>query len=504
MTGSISLFNDQHPLAMHLTGFSLNFLSLYATHYFLKRIADLLGLGYSFFDFLSFVIGSVVLYFTFFVMTCIEILALPVFTFVIYSFFKLRTVGSPSNCFVVGLSLGFLACANPTFVPFVIYLLFAHGWEYFNKKKWKQIFLLGAGATLLSSAQALNLYVKYGEVFDPSVAVRLLFDVSLFQAFYKVFYVYMVTDFWRSPLSFLGLLGALLFLWNLRQKRYIKTIDFCALSLSILTAVYVMMFFIGNIAESHLSGRHFIRVAPFFILGLSFLRGEVFKNNIKARVLQITLALWGASFILGFVANDIISPFYQAYRSFPHPSHFGEIAEKYLNSVDYRSELVLMNMHLLFLFSLCVTLLIFLFKKSNTKLKLTFFILLFISYPVMSFINWHNAPERVQELASQGVYKEKAVGHGAEIFFDYFLDTAMYIYLSNDGEFDDKLKSGLNEFFNRVDDQLIRSSPRFQKRLEKRSMDQSHWLKDDGALHRFRLESDGEPRSKRPLQHSRD
>lgn len=450
-----------------LTGFTINLLALYLTHQVLLKLAKRIDLAYDWKDFAFFIFGTVAYYFTFNIVNVLEIFFLPIVSYALYLYLKSsKDECSKLELLSFGISLGLLLSSNASYkllsLGLILLIVLQRNIKIQNK------LLVLCSMSLYPLAHLMNIYLKYGKILDVHQGANYLLEFSLGHFVQKLFYGYLLTDFLRSPLilfSFVALLALLLSLfWN--KRKFSKSESGLLIIWSLFT-VFCYLPFLGNLVEGHLSGRYFLRIAPLLIFSITYLRLKL--NSLPL----LLLSFFGLFTTICFIAFDTIDPLLYAQRTFPTVQEWKSAFISYQFTVAKNFS----NYVLILAWALPLSLLarFVIIKISRYRQLIPFLnISLLCSFLLMTGLNFSFSEKKVSSLKVAGFYEGKVVGDGPHVFLiDYFLEKAANIEKS-DPSID--LSERVDKFYQKVETQIISSTPEFDKAMKTRDKDWSFYL----------------------------
>lgn len=450
-----------------LTGFTVNFLALYLTHKVLLKISKIIKISYQGRDFAFFIFGTVAYYFTFNVVTVLEIFFLPIVTYALYLYLKnAKEHCSQLELLSFGLTLGLLLTSNAS------YKLLALGLILFiilqKKMGFQKKLLVIIPMSLYPCAHLINIYIKYGQILDVHQGANFLLEFSLGHFAHKLFYGYFLTDFLRSPLVLVSFLALLLILLALfRKKQQLTRAESGLLIVWSLFTVFCYLPFLGNLVEGHLSGRYFLRIAPLLILSLSYLRLRFSSFPL------VILTVIGLFTTFCFIAFDTIDPLLYAERTFPTLAEW-KLA---LSSYQYMVISNYQNYALVLVWAFPLSLLasfVIMRVSRHRQIVPALNIVLVLIFLIMTTFNYSFSDKKIARLHDASFFEGKVVGDGPHIYLiDYFFEKLANIEKS-DPSLDMSLR--VEKFYQIVETQVKSSTPEFDKAMQTRDKKWSFYL----------------------------
>lgn len=482
--GIFNLFNS-HPnpdFTFTLSALTLNFFSLYYGLHFTKEAAKQIGIEITNSHFYLFFFGTVLFFFSVFYTTVPEVLAFPSMAYMLLIFFKTKREEKLSY-FYIGINLAFLLTQKSTMWLFPIYVvgrLLCLRWKNFN---WRELVFLLSPVFILLSCKYINIYLKYGPIFDPTaVILKHYVDNSYWNIFLKLFkkFVPYKGTYFVSPFLFVCLFSSAKLLAKLVKDSVIKNSEIIIFVIWFLLGESMHAIVIGDLGENHIPGRLILSSSPFFIVALAYLF-KISKHKKFLYGLSIALTLWSVVMTYGYVAIDTINPYLYSDMSFPTGEYFTTSFQNYKWSLRT-------NIQFLAWFSLPISLYLFsacavgkAFQKvSREKIWQLFITCSSLVFIGMTILNISNYQKNIDQMKAIGFFDNKVIGNGPEIYVvDYIFDYFKSLRMQNDPELNAILDQRTKALYEAMKPQVIQSNPEFDEAVRTNSPDFSYWIRDE-------------------------
>ncbi len=464
----------------YLSSISYNIFSLLLGFYFVKKTAEELNISFRLGDVLFFYFSCVILYFSLFQSTVIEIAAFPLIAYLFLVVIKCKKDKYDFSPLSVGIFAGFLMISKITFWPVSFLAVGYTARRLVRKKNWRAGAFLISGLVCLWICQIINHILKYGEYTNTLPPYRLFFDYSfenISTNFVQGFF-YKGGLFVTNPAYFFGLVGFIILLKRLR--RLFNFFDFFVLSLGAGFVFFHQIPILGYIVEDHLPGRIHLALAPLLLLGLSYWR-QLFKGR-KAAVLNallVILSIWHILVTFGYIGIAQINSYLYAVQKFPAGENLTKAWSRYQYMIKTNAELLMQNWLQTLVFCVLMTGLVYLVAR-NQKIRVKFFKILAPAcaalFIFMTALNYRLASANSNRLLAQGFYEGLVIGCGPEIYgLDYTIDTLYNIKARQNLEVNEKLELMRRRYYDVVKTQVLKSTPAFDRALATYAEDFSFW-----------------------------
>lgn len=310
---AISVITGKTIIAQfQLAGLLLSFLSLLIGFLFTGKAAELIGVDLKPRHFVFFVLTTTVLYFSFFMITVMEIFTFCLSSYVFYSVLLIQKKKAEQlNAFAFGVAAAMLVVTKITFLPLFLISLFYAIKKNQNSEKRITIYYI-VGALLVGVFTVLKDYATFGEIVLISRAM------NEFTTRYELAELYLsLTEgffgkgglFYTSPLYLLGFAGFISFVYSRYKSKQEDTLLLLALLGWLFWSFFQTIFIIGPMLEDHYVGRLQIMSLPLMLIGLAFCDSKIniAKKKMYTGLLLGGLICWQAFTLLNFLALSAIS-----------------------------------------------------------------------------------------------------------------------------------------------------------------------------------------------------
>lgn len=462
-----------------LAALALNLLSLISGFYFIQQITNILAIRPRPSDYVLIIFGTALFYFSFLQATVVEILAFPMLSYLLFAYFQMKSGQLDQSPIALGLVTGFLAVTKITFWPAC--LLFCV--TYFRRaNKPKAAFTIAMAAILAFAVS--NQYLKYNRLlFDMAPPINSFLNFSFDNFSRNLFYGFFPHGglFFANPLYFFGIIGFVLLLLQLKNKISFVWPDFFILVGWFFLVFFGHIFIGGYIVEDHLPGRIHLAFLPMLILGFIYLRNLFNKRYaLLSNIFFVLCCLWHLLITLSYVVQIQGSSFNYATNMVPTFSVFLELLPNYLKRVQENASGIAAHFFHIIIFSILITLLVSALLKSSIRTKFVPYFILFagLTFGIMSILNFHFAPLNAAEMSRKSSFSGMAVGNGIELLqIDYTLQLIRTLKTRCSPTICAQLDAGLNRYYSKVTQQIVRSTPELDRAVLENSSDFSFWIK---------------------------
>lgn len=486
ISGLVTSTSPNNSFTFQLTTIAMNALALWLGTYFIKCTAQELALHTRSIDFLLFYTGTPILYFSLMQTTVLEVVAFPLLSYLVLICIRLKKQVPLKSPVTAGIVAAFLVITKATFWPicFFVFALAAGG--SYKKKKYLTFVFFILSFLPVFLADVANRTIKFGDFTNPLPPMSSFYDYSYENIINNLTGGFFAKGglFFAVPVYLLALIGLFLLLKNLYEKKILNRIDIAAL-LAWCSLVFLNhIFFIGYIVEDHLPGRIHLAIAPMLILGLIYLRniiGELGKNKPWSYLVAIC-SLWHIVITFSYIVVESTSSYIYSTNTFPSKKLFASGVAYYKktlqqNLLDISNNLIQITMFV-FLIWLLIKLLDRL-KNPNKVLRI-FTTLCAMVFIAMTVFNFKRHRSNIEDLKKQNFYENKAIGNGTEIFaIDYMLDFVKTIQSRNNPKVNKKLKLMVQDYYLKVKEQVIKSTPELEAAISTNALDFSFMIKED-------------------------
>ena len=189
--------------------------------------------------------------------------------------------------------------------------------------------------------------------------------------------------------------------------------------------------------------------------------------------------MWQIYITFNYILISLVNVYKYPLDPIAHGEVFSIAISLYLKKIMSNLSLFKLYLTQIFIFTILICSIIFLARKkfsTEKKIKTTLFCAISV-FIYMSISNIIVGPENVSKLKQQGFFADKVIGNGEEIYLlDYVLDMAKTISSRNNKFVNDKLQSRVAIYYERVEQQIIRSVPAFDQAIKTLSLDFSFFI----------------------------
>lgn len=467
-----------------LTTLALNLLSLLSGLYFIDQISKILIIPTRRSDWVYFIFGTALFYFSFLQTTVIEVFAFPLLSYLLFVYIKIKNGQFLNSPVTLGIVTGFLIITKITFWPACVIFGLSYLTSGLKRRALKELLLFGTSLAAIITFAFSNQHLKYNRfLFDlaPPLDAFLNFSIENFSR--NLFYGFFPHGglFYANPIYFFGIIGFLLLQSHLKSTKMVGWSD---IALHLVWFVFVFfghMFLSGYIVEDHLPGRIHLAFLPFLLLGFIYFRNLFCKRHPQvSNIFFLLCCFWHLLITFFYLVQIQGSSFRYATSMVPSWYVFSELLPKYYHRIAENASGVAAHILQIFIFSFFIAFLLFAFRRPFLRFTMarTLITLAGLTFGVMSILNFYFAPLNADELIRQDYFKKMAVGNGIELFqIDYTLQNINTLRTRCSPTICAELDEGIKRYYSKVATQILRSSPELDDAVLKNSSNFSFWIK---------------------------
>lgn len=451
----------------------LNFVSLFGFFFFSIRSLRLLEIKVTTFDVFLFYFSSVVFYFSTFFMTVIDIISLPLISYVIYFYLQMRmkkSVATWGDWFVLGITFAFLS--HIKFFNLILLVLFFEG-PFKSLKFTKSAALVLLPIFAFHFLSALNRLVKFENLLSPIGSVTHYILASeftevlanlrdIFFSFHSLYFINLAYSLGILGLLRLGSCGR----FNRKEHLTVLAILLCYM-------LWPMALY-GGFSEDHFPGRIFSNMAPFIFIGYMYFFSRL--SGIVKWPIQIIIVLLHLYFTASFILIDKQDSYAyprKFYLSLDELTQGFEIWRIFLES--NRSQ-VWQSLIVCVFASIVASFMVLSLLRKKQSFWLGLASILFVSYIGMTASNLSSYRRNVETMRVNNFYQGKSIASGPEAFtVDYMLDIFNF-FKRNSSREQSELNSRIGIFFQKLKQQIKTEDEGVLNKLNSDDLSLSFWL----------------------------
>ena len=449
-----------------IISFLLNFLSLYFSLKYIKKLCAFFNLELNNHLFLLFVFGSSLFYFSFFTVHSIDLFSIPFISYCLFTHFNYTRNQEKPDLFNYGIALSLLFCLKALNTTLALFLFLSYFINLFKSKNYKHALYFIVFFLSIILATELTNYVKYGAFVNPHISSVIMSDFNILHFIKKIFHNFISPSglFFINPLLTLGLMGFVYWAITELKRKNLTKIEVIAFLFWVFTTFFHTIALIGNLLEDRYPGRTPLLSLPFLIIGLIFIYNKI-QNKQKQLFLSIYLIIWNMFQVFNFAKIDLLDPDLFPGTTYLTLEQSSAASTKYLTKISYNFSFFIDGIVLVLICTVLLSALLYLIEyRPSFKFKqriLSTFILTFVLS--MTSLNFYYGPKNGKKLAAEGKLDNATVGNGSEIYlFDYFFDYYKMVEQTISHEDLFKLRDARRKYIETVRKQTLQSSQEFE------------------------------------------
>lgn len=466
-----------------LTTLAMNIFSLSLGFYFMQQICKQLNIKFHKFDFMFFTMGTALFYFSFLQSSVLEVTAFPLLAYLLMVYFNVRAGLIMNSGLTTGICAAFLLISKITFWPLAITVVLLIAAIYIKNRMWRKLAILIAPVAFTIAAHMANRFIKYGFIlYDFGPPLKPFFDASFENYGRNLLLGFFPPGglFFANPIYLLAVLGFFLLLKKLSIQ---KNISYTLLFVMLFWFALVFLghiFIAGYIVEDHLPGRIHLGFMPLLLLGFIYLNSRIPEKLLQAwRVLLTLCCVWHLFITFCYLVMIQGNSLIYASNMIPSLELFSSYWPEYMMRVKDNASGVAAHLVQIVVFSVLLTLcyLALTLNRQRDKLMRAFSILCLICFVLMSLLNANFYRYNIEVMRRQGFYLNVAIGKGMEIFYlDYVLQYVSTVKNRCTPSICEKLDLGVEQYYSKVKEQVIKSTPLLDQAIANNASDFSFWI----------------------------
>lgn len=429
LSSLVSTFIPVKSIPFNLfSGVLVSFVCLISAYFFLRKAADNLGVKINKFHYGVFFITSSLGYFSFFVLTVMEIFTFMLSSYVLYSLaLMLQKKFKGRGAFALGSAIGMLFITKITFLPlFILTIYFAV--KAFDTIRAKAYFVFGIIIVIASAV--LKDYATFGQIVLFSHAMNEYTTeyswLNLMLTF-KIGFFGVGGLFYSSPMFLIGFVGFIHFFKNniglSRERSLFVWMLLCWLGMSFFQTTFIS----GPMLEDHFVGRLTLMSLPLLIIGVAHLdKISDFKNHQAVKfAIVIGCALLHIYALINYMA--ISSEGHYEYALRKNVNSLSELIEFFYIYNNILIDHFLIDGWHLFAFSFVVAFIIYYMLKFRSKLYDGFYLYLipatFVILSLSALDIFNSKKNGYDFVVSNNLIEEITVAEHPSVYsFNYIVD----------------------------------------------------------------------------------
>ncbi|MEQ1723989.1 MAG: hypothetical protein ABL930_12505, partial [Pseudobdellovibrio sp.] len=273
------------------------------------------------------------------------------------------------------------------------------------------------------------------------------------------------------------------FIALLIHLKKIKKINFaeCAVCVFWFSLLFFGNVFIaGYMVEDHLPGRIHLGFLPLLILGFIYVRNLIPERFKSASIALFSIfCAWHLFITFSYLISIQESSLAYSNHMIPQASAFQGLLYKYTARI--RDNISAIGAHLvhILIFTTALSIIFYNLKKSSRKESIIkyFSILCAAIFIFMSGLNYTFYSKNIADLQEKGFFENCAIGNGNEIFYlDYVMQYVSTVKMRCSPALCEKLDLGVKKYYDKVSEQVIKSTPALDFAIKNNSTDFSIWI----------------------------
>lgn len=480
ITSRILDINFNNYFDYHLSSLTINFLiTFFSFFYFIK-------LTRQYFDSKKLIpifivtTGSVYLFFSFFAANVTDVLSVPIISYVLYYIKDIEKRESRLEFFNFGIALGIISLLKLLYLPLVVFWLIQTCHRLIALKKYNHFAFLLTISLLPTALNSVNIYLKCKQWFlEVSTGAIVLFDYSASHIVNKLLYGYFGTSgfFSLNPTLLIGSLFFIILVCTNFRKQSAQKVFHNTEGIAYLVFLGILffhpIFMLGEIVEDMLPGRATIATLPFLMIGFSYIY-NLNRYQKYVKILSLILITWNIFVILNYliISSDSVAYYYQNHFIFSFSQR--NFLTNYLLSLKGNILYLSSVFPKIILFALMMNLTILLIRILKIKFSIEVGSYIFsywlVAYFLMTTLNVSHSDKNVLEMKKDGIFDNKVIGDGADIYLhDYLFDRFYTIDKSSNGALAPELKKRAVLYYKNISPQIIKTTDEFENRRNKAS-----------------------------------